>query len=66
MVRDFKRTSLLYPQSNRLVEKKQNNKNIKCKDYSLGLLIHWTTPGEHGLSPAEMFLGRQIKKISQC
>ena len=65
---DFKRTSssLLYPQSNGLAEKQQqhkNNKNIlrKCKDPSLGLLIHRTNPGEHGLSHEQMLMGRKLR-----
>ena len=60
--KDFKRTtlSLLYPQSNRLVEKTIKNIKRKYKDLSLGLLIHLTTPGEHGLSPAEMLMGRKL------
>ena len=27
----------------------------------LGLLIHQTTPGEHGLPPAEMLMGRKLR-----
>ena len=61
---NFKRITLspLYPRSNGLVERIiKTIKNVlrKSKDPSLGLLIHRTTLGEHGLSPAEMLMERK-------
>ena len=63
VVWDFKRTSSpLYPQPNGLVEKKNNKKTFrKSKALLSGLLIHWTNPGEPGLSPTEILMGKKLR-----
>ena len=60
---DFKRTisSLLYTQSNGLEEKTIKNILRKYKNLLLGLLIHQTTPGKHGLLPAEILMGKKLR-----
>ena len=54
----------LYPHSNWLAENTiKTIKTIlrKCKDWTLGLLIHRSTPDEHGVSPAEMLMERKLR-----
>lgn len=59
---DFKITILFqhYPQSNGLVGK--TVKKYHTKKYpSLGLLIHCSTPCDHGLPPAEVLMDRELR-----
>uniref|UniRef100_A0A3B4B6M1 Integrase catalytic domain-containing protein n=1 Tax=Periophthalmus magnuspinnatus TaxID=409849 RepID=A0A3B4B6M1_9GOBI len=61
-------SSLLYPQSNGLVEKSvQTVKRLLAKakdsrtDYYQSLLVYRTTPLECGMSPARLLMGRRLR-----